>query len=194
MSTSSIDTVKFTEACEAIANVYDALFSVGLMASQLKGDILNSSGTVKKAYLKSPGNCDTLEHLIEYELKTIGKDKCRTDKSTGIIGLLWAKRAVQFIMVYLDLLGTRGDLSSSACARQTYETVLAKYHGWFTSKTLSGLMGLAPSRDDIFLKLGLKPGPDASKAIAEMVAITSQIVSTIQGLLDKYDLDFPDKV
>jgi len=132
---------------------------VGLMASQLKGDIMNSSGTVKKVYLKHPDKCTDLESLIKFELGAVGKDKVRTDKTTGIIGMLWAKRAVQFIMVYLDLLGTRPDLNSSQCARQTYDTVLAKYHGWFTSKAIGAAMGMAPARDEIFLKLGIKADP-----------------------------------
>ena len=187
-----MNTLKFVAACEEIANVYDALFSVGMMASQLKGDIMNSSSSVKKAFLKAPEQCGTLDALIQQELRVLGRDKIRVDKTAGCIGLLWAKRAVQFIMVYLDLLGTRPDLNSSACARQTYETVLAKYHGWFTSKALGAAMGMAPTREDIFLKLGLKTEPQ--KQIAELIAVLARAVGAIQALLNKYNLDFDDKV
>jgi hypothetical protein len=93
---------------------------------------------------------------------------------------------------YLDLLGTRGDLNSSQCARQTYDTVLAKYHGWFTSKAIGAAMGMAPSREDIFLKLGLRAEP--AMAIAEMIAVLSKVVGSIQAVLDRFDVDFPDKV
>jgi hypothetical protein len=191
-STHKIDTVKFVQACEEISHVYDALFSVGMMASQLKGDILNSAGTVRKVFLKYPDKCATLQELVQFELKTIGRDKVRKDKATGIIGMLWAKRAVQFIMVLLELLVTTSN-SSSQCARDTYDRVLAKYHGWVTSSLVGPLMSLVPSKPDIFAKLGLKP-EEANKRTSEIVAVLRVVEAEIQRILDENDLDFPDKV
>lgn len=105
--TGEIDSIKFVAACEDVAHIYDALFSVGMMAKQLKSDITNSAGTVMKSVLKNPTKNATLGSLVENELKTNGRDKVRADRSNGVVGMLWAKRAVEFIMTYLELLGTR---------------------------------------------------------------------------------------
>jgi hypothetical protein len=188
-ATKRIDCAKFVAACKDIAKVYDALF-IGMVANQLKGDINNSSSTVEKAAIKY--KTETLEDLIVYELKAHGRHVIRSDKGSGTVGMLWAKRAVSFIVMYLELLGTRDDLTAPKCAQLTYETVLMKYHGWFTSKAISAVMNLAPSKQDIFTKLGLHEEP--KKAIAEFVMTLKPIIAEIQRLLDEHDCDFPDKV
>lgn len=192
-ATKEIDSMRFVAACLEIANVYDALFGGGILAKQLKGDILNSAETVKKAFLKNPDKCGSLRGMMEFELATMGRDKVRVDKSTGVIGMLWAKRAVQFIMVFLELLGSRPDLAAGACARETYERVLSKYHGWLTSKAVGSVMGLAPSREDIFAKLELSAAT-ASAKIAELVTTIRVVVDNLDAVLAKGDCDFPDKV
>jgi hypothetical protein len=186
-----IDSLKFAQACQVVAKIYDALF-IGMVAGQLKGDILNSSGNVQKVFLKHPDKCAHLEDMIIFELKTHGRHVVRGDKTSGVVSMLWAKRAVQFIMTYLELLGTRDDLTAPKCAQLTYETVLMKYHGWFTSKAITAVMSLAPSREDIFSKLGLKVDPKT--AIKEFVAILHPVIAELQRLLDEHDCDFPDKV
>ena len=183
-----IDALKFAAACKDIAKIYDALF-IGMVASQLKGDILNSASTIEKACAKY--KTETLEDLVVHELKAHGRPVIRADKNSGTIGMLWAKRAVSFITMYLELLGTRDDLSAPKCAQLTYETVLMKYHGWFTSKAISAVMNLAPSKQDIFAKLGVHEDP--KKAIAEVVAVLHPVLGEIQRLLDEHDCDFPDK-
>lgn len=188
-ATRRIDALKFVAACKDIARVYDALF-MGMVAGQLKGDINNSSATVEKAALKY--NTETLEDLIAHELKTHGRAVIRSDKNSGTVGMLWAKRAVNFIVMYLELLATRDDLTAPKCAQLTYETVLMKYHGWFTSKAISAVMNLAPSKQDIFTKLGLTEDP--KKAINDFVKVLQPIIAEIQRLLDENECDFPDKV
>jgi hypothetical protein len=189
MEGTKIDALGFASACRSIAKIYDALF-MGMVAGQLKGDITNSAGTLEKAAMKH--KCATLEDLIVHELKHEGRHKVRADKTSGVIGMLWAKRAVQFIVMYLELLATRDDLTAPKCAQQTYEVVLMKYHGWFTSKAISAVMGLAPSKQEIFTKLGLHVDP--KKAISDFVGIMHPIIAELQRLLDEHDCDFPDKV
>jgi len=186
-----INTLKFVAACRAIAKIYDALF-VGMVAGQLKGDILNSSATIEKVFLKNPDKCETLQDMVAFELKTRGKEVVRADKTSGIVGLLWSKRATDFITTYLNLLATKDDMTAPKCAQMTYETVLMKYHGWLTSKMISAVMNLAPSKQDIFSKLGVSGEPKV--AIAEFVGILHPIIGEVQGLLASNDCDFPDKV
>jgi len=188
-ATKKIDAFKFAAACKDIAKIYDALF-MGMVASQLKGDILNSSSTVEKAAMKL--KVETVEDIVSTDLKHHGRHAVRADKTSGVIGVLWAKRAVNFIVMYLDLLATRDDLTAPKCAQLTYETVLMKYHGWLTSKAIGAVMSLAPSRQEIFTKLNVSAEP--KKAIGEFVAVLNPVLAEIQRVLDEHDCDFPDKV
>lgn len=108
------------------------MFSVGMVATQLKQDITNSAGTVRKAHLKNPAATGTLQDLMKYEIASAGLETIRYDKKAGTIGLLWSKRAVEFIAVFLRLIATKAD-SAGQCAKDTYELVLRKYHGWATA-------------------------------------------------------------
>ncbi len=108
------------------------MFSVGMVATQLKQDITNSAGTVRKAHLKNPATTGTLQDLMKYEIASAGLETIRYDKKAGTIGLLWSKRAVEFIAVFLRLVATKAE-SAGQCAKDTYELVLRKYHGWATA-------------------------------------------------------------
>lgn len=188
----TVDTFKFVSACEDVAKIYDALF-MGVVAGQLKGDIINSSSCLKKAALAQPDKSSTLQDLVANELKLFGKEKVRANKASGIVSLLWAKRAVSFIMTYLEFLATKPDWGAAQCAQKTYELVLMKYHGWFTSKMVSAAMNLAPSREDIFVKLTLPKGKENAE-IGEFVAVLKLVMGEVHRLLTVNDCDFPDTV
>ena len=190
-ASNKIDTQKYVKAVRDISKIYDALF-MGVVAGQLKSDIMNSAGQIEKVFLKQPEKGQTIEGIVEYELQTRGRETVRADRTSGVLGVLWSKRAISFIAMYLELLATRDDLTASKCAQQTYETVLMKYHGWFTSNAISMAMKLAPSREDILNKLGLKG--DAKEVLAHFLSILRPVLAETNRLLAEHDCDFPDKV
>ena len=98
------------EACGTIEAFYEAMF-MGMVAGQLKGDIQNSAKTIMNVHLAHP-DWTTLQTMLASEITERGIDKVRKDKKSGAIGILWAKRAIQFIMVYLNLLVTKPDATS----------------------------------------------------------------------------------
>ena len=151
-NTKQIKTLTYLEVCDRVSNVFEAMF-MGLIASQLKADIDNSSSNLKNGFLNHPENCDTIDTLLDFTLKKYGKEELRMDRASPIHGLLWSKRSVQFVVFYLDLLSKRPDLTAPECAQQTYEIVLMPYHGWLTSKFASTVMGFSPVREDIYAKL-----------------------------------------
>lgn len=103
-----------------------------MVATQLKQDITNSAQTVRKAHAKNPAATGTLQDLFKHEISSFGIDTVRYDKKAGIIGALWSKRAVEFIAVFLRLIATKPE-PAGQCAKDTYELVLRKYHGWATA-------------------------------------------------------------
>lgn len=171
---------------------HEAMTSSKLRNPSFVLDIGRTSSTTLLPHLALTYTPPTHPNQITPQIKLRSLATVRADRHSGTLGLLWAKRAVEFIMMYLELLATKKDLTSSQCARTTYESVLMKYHGWITSKLVSASMSLAPTREDIFLKLGLKA--DAEVEIQKMVQVLHEVVAEIQALLDKNGCDFPDKV
>ena len=186
-----IQTEQFFRVCDAVGGMFQAMF-MGMIASQLKGDIDNSVNSVRQAFLKQPDKCHTLEDLVAYDLESRGLETIRADRASGTVGLIWAKRSVQFVVMYLELLGKQPDITAGECTQNTYEKVLMPYHGWLTSKFVVTVMGLAPDREDVYTKLGLDTEPLA--AINSFVAVANPVIGEIQRLLDEHDCDFPDKV
>jgi hypothetical protein len=186
-----IPTENFLSVCDGIGGLFEAMF-MGMVASQLKADIDNSANNVRLKFLKHPDKCHTLEDLVIHDLKHRGRHEVRNDRASGTVALIWAKRSVQFVVMYLELLGANPEITASECAQTTYEKVLAPYHGWLTSKFVATVMGLAPDREDIYTKLGLHVEP--LLAINEFVATANPVMAEIQRLLDEHDCDFPDKV
>jgi len=181
----------FFKVVQGIEGIYQAMF-MEMIANQLKGDIANSANSVRQTYLKHPEKCATLQDLVVHDLKHRGRHEVRADRSSGTVGLIWAKRNAHFVVMYLELLHTKPDIAAGECAQETYEKILMPYHGWLTSKFVSTVMGLAPSREDIYSKLGLDADP--LKAIGEFVAVANPVIAEMQRLLDEHDCDFPDKV
>uniref|UniRef100_A0A0G4HPA5 Glycolipid transfer protein domain-containing protein n=1 Tax=Chromera velia CCMP2878 TaxID=1169474 RepID=A0A0G4HPA5_9ALVE len=190
---SEIDCMKFAAAARSVGELYDDIF-YGVVAGQLKKDIDSSATTVEKAFLARPDK-ETLAALMAFEMETLGRDKVRADKKTGTIGILWAKRAVQFVSTYLGLLIDKPEQTSGACASETYEKVLKPYHSWMVSGVVSMALSMAPSREQIFEKFGL--GPDAAGAegrVKGFLAVLNSVISQIEKLLEQHDANFPDTV
>lgn len=190
-STGKIDTLKYVEMCDRVSDIYGAMF-MSMLASQLKSDIDNSSGNVRKAYDQSPENSQTLDTYMEHLLQTRGHQQLREDRASGVHGLLWSKRSVEFVVTYIEKLCENEEMTGSQCAQATYEQVLMPYHGWITSKFVKTVMGYAPSRETVCAKLGLEA--DASGLMREFLAVARPIINEVHNVLETHNCNFPDKV
>lgn len=185
-----IQTAQFVHAARSLSLLYDALFA-GVVAKQLKNDIMNSAHSVDQAFLANP-ELDCIEKLVPFEIALLTLPKVRKNKKTGTIGALWAKRAIEFITVYLHHLVEEPDASSGACASKTYGLVLKRYHGWMISGIVGTALGMAPKREKIYKEFGLTP-EDASERLREMVVALRLVVDAVQQILVSHGCDFPDK-
>jgi hypothetical protein len=109
-----------------------------------------------------------------------------------VIGALWAKRAIEFIAVYLHHLVENTEETSGACASKTYALVLKRYHGWMISGIVGTALGMAPKREKIYEQFGLTT-EDASERLREMVVALRVVVDNVQLILESHGCDFPDK-
>jgi hypothetical protein len=76
-----VQTAQFVQAARTLAPLYDALFN-GVVAKQLKGDIMNSANSVEQAFLANP-ELDCIEKLVPFEIALLGLPKVRKNKKCG---------------------------------------------------------------------------------------------------------------
>jgi hypothetical protein len=69
-----------------------------------------------------------------------------TASSSVTKGLLWLKRAMEFIVALLDRLYTDRQVSLATAASETYYATLQRYHGWIVTGTFTVALKLVPSR------------------------------------------------
>ncbi|PSC73205.1 pleckstrin homology domain-containing family A member 8-like [Micractinium conductrix] len=110
-------------------------------------------------------------------------------------GLLWLKRAMEFVVALLEKLYTDRQLTLSQAASETYYATLQHYHGWIVTGTFTLALKIVPSREDFFAKVGAAPNDEA--AMAAMHAFCTEfgaVLAEVQAFLAANDLDDPAKV
>jgi len=151
-------------------------------------DINGNIERLNKRYEASPEKYSDLFTILEEE---VGQN-CHTDNSSCTKGLLWLKRAMQFVVCLLRLLQADESASLSSAANQAYNEVLQPYHGWITTGIFTVALKIVPSREDFYQNLGT-----SEKFGEEMNAFIEQfdvVLSKIHAHLDSKGLNFPDKV
>ncbi|KAL8442908.1 hypothetical protein Emag_006193 [Eimeria magna] len=128
-----LDCEKLADAAMQISSVYELVFGKGFVSRHLKQDIANSSGRMRAAAdaLRKArgGGVVSADQLIEWELKELGVARMRKDEHSGVRGMLWMKRALDFILSLIcNMFGTMKDATSKECALEAYNRILKPYH------------------------------------------------------------------
>lgn len=96
-------------------------------------DISNSSGRMRAAaevLRKGKGGAPVYaDELIKWEIQEMGISRMRKDQNSGVRGMLWMKRALDFIFSLLrNMYGTMKDATCKECALEAYDRILKPYH------------------------------------------------------------------
>eukprot|EP00922_Rhytidocystis_sp_ex-Travisia-forbesii_P041204 GHVS01061520.1.p2 GENE.GHVS01061520.1~~GHVS01061520.1.p2 ORF type:complete len:224 (-),score=35.78 GHVS01061520.1:1404-2075(-) len=189
-----IRTLELAYAARTIVPVYDTVFGKNLVSSNLKKDIENSSSKVMLAVETHKEERQYLEEFIVHEIDQRGVQVIRKDSTSGVKNLLWMKRALDFIMSFLELLMLGDpDISSKVCATQAYDKVLKDYHGWLVSNMVTMSFNLCPTRGNLLDKLGFSEG-DAKDKATSLMACVRPVLDEVHGFLEKHECNFPDKI
>lgn len=127
-----IPTQSFLHACSEIVPFFDVLGSTAFMP--VKSDINGNIQRLQKHYDTAPDQYPTLQSIVDRE---IADGTSKGDKSCTV-GLLWLKRALEFICVFLECV-LDGEKDLVKCANKAYDESLRKYHGWI----VRGIFNLA---------------------------------------------------
>lgn len=192
-----LDCEKLADAALQISAVYDLVFGGGFVSKYLKQDIANSSGRMRAAaevLRKGKGGAPVYaDELIKWEIEEMGISRMRKDQNSGVRGMLWMKRALDFIFSLIrNMYGTMKDATSKECALEAYDRILKPYHSFLVSHVVSLAFSLAPSKEEFTQRLGLDEiDPDSSvQSIEEFVM---PVISSLGRLLEESECNFPDK-
>eukprot|EP00922_Rhytidocystis_sp_ex-Travisia-forbesii_P041202 GHVS01061518.1.p1 GENE.GHVS01061518.1~~GHVS01061518.1.p1 ORF type:complete len:243 (-),score=38.49 GHVS01061518.1:564-1292(-) len=190
-----IRTLELAQAARTIVPVYDTVFGKNVVSSNLKKDIENSSGKVMLAVESFKDERQFVDEFILHEIQQRGVQDIRKDSTSGVKNLLWMKRALDFIISFLELL-MLGDpeSSSKACATKAYDKVLKDYHGWLVSNMVTMSFNLCPAREKLLQKLGFSDKVDAHDKASSLMACVRPVLDQVHTFLEKYDCNFPDKI
>ncbi|KAL4855989.1 Importin beta-like SAD2 [Chlorella vulgaris] len=184
----TIQTAKLLEVCRSILPIVDKL---GTGFALVKHDV--------------GGNIDRLATCAATKPEAYGHDAFQmvrddvaagthTASSSVTKGLLWLKRAMEFIVALLDKLYTDRNITLSAAASETYYATLQQYHGWIVTGTFTVALKLVPSREAFFDKVGATAADDASmQHMHAFCTAFGGLLADIQRFLAENDLDDPAK-
>ena len=164
-----------------------------LVKSDVGGNIdrLSTRAALKPQYL------DDIFSILTDEVAS----DSHTDSSSCTKGLLWLKRAMQFITELLNLLSSSSSSTSTPIAMsdavtQSYASTLQPFHGWIVGSTFTVAFKLAPARDTFFEKLGVvdEQGSEGMIHMAQFCEEYGAILKDIHEYMDAHGLNDPAKV
>lgn len=187
-----IPTKPFLSSCSCILPFLDVLGSTAF--APVKLDI---SGNIKKLEAKhetDPKAFVTLQNIVYQELKS---NTC-TAKNSATDALLWLKRALEFMQVFLGEVA-RGEKDLAVAAGTAYGKSLRRYHGWVVRGVFALAVKAVPYRSDFLTSLGttergVAPHKDVIRDMKMSVEGLSRITNIINQLYRKHKLDSEDTV
>ena len=193
---SEIELEDFLVACDAVSDMV-SLFGTSFLPvrANITDNIQKIQACMKKAQAAGAEHHNKIGPLINAE-KAAGKHK---KDGTVCLSALWLKRALDFMVVFLECLSAND--STDKAAQTAYKTALGPWHGWILSTTCTTAMRMVPGRPQLVQILfpgGLNGAKEEDVIRKSLTHLLSSGLSPIVGKMDKWysdqGLDFTDKV
>lgn len=186
--------VETCDAAKKVVPLYDKIFGEGTVSNALKRDLDGSAVGCKTVSLSNPIEWRTMDDLIKGEVAKRGLQVVRKDKASGVVKLLWMKRALRFIALFLqNAILDMPDAPVKDAASAAYTKVLRPYHGALVSTIVSAAFRLAPGRDKLLKALGFDSMGDAVTALEQFLSVITPVLDSIDNSLKEHECDFSDK-
>eukprot|EP00118_Oscarella_pearsei_P025819 m.308834 g.308834 ORF g.308834 m.308834 type:complete len:205 (+) comp44941_c0_seq1:18-632(+) len=174
-----IATESFLDAAGEVVPFFDVLGPTTF--KPVKSDINGNIKKLRAIFEKDKEKYSTLQGIVEAEIA----EGTTQAKNSGTDALLWLKRALQFIQVFLNKV-LEGEQDLSKCASAAYEASLKRFHGWIVRGIFSLAMKAVPYRKD-FVK-ALLQGADGGeeRLLAEMKEFMDCFGQNVATIADFY--------
>lgn len=179
-----IETKSFLDAASEVVPFFDVLGPTAF--APVKSDINGNIKKLREKFAKDPEKFKTLQDIVESEIV----ENSTKVKNSATDALLWLKRALQFITVFLREVLT-GEEDLVKCAKKAYENSLKRYHGWMVQGVFSLAMKAVPYRKDFIDKLGRRKVDEETvlKEMKECVDLLEANIEVVEQFYQKNDLD-----
>ncbi|GIL65848.1 hypothetical protein Vafri_19494 [Volvox africanus] len=180
-----IQTQAYLNICKQVLPVVDKL---GTAFALVKTDIGGNIERLSQRTAQNPERYVRLFTLVTDEVV----ENTHMGSSSCTKGLLWLKRAMEFICAVLRRLHDDPTASMGTVVTETYGMTLMRYHGFFASSAFSLAFKFVPSREQFFANVGR--GPEVMVELKAFVDGFSPVLAEIHKFLDEQGLDDPTKV
>ncbi|BDA47632.1 probable pleckstrin homology domain-containing family A member 8 [Coccomyxa sp. Obi] len=182
----AILTTEFLGTCRELLPIIDK-FGSGF--SLVRSDIGGNIDRLAAAQAKDPSRYTTLFTIVTDEVQRGEQEGKQSDTN----GLLWLKRATEFILLLLKRLHDDTDVALSTAASEVYYQTLNKYHTWYTAAAFTVVLKFVPSREAFFAALG-SPGEQMRLDLQTLFDSFEPLLLDVQKFLAGHNLDFQVKV
>ncbi|GLI60579.1 hypothetical protein VaNZ11_002696 [Volvox africanus] len=180
-----IKTQTYLDICRQVLPVVDKL---GTAFALVKTDIGGNIERLSQRTEQNPERYVRLFTLVTDEVV----ENTHMGSSSCTKGLLWLKRAMEFICAVLRRLHDDQTAPMGTIVSETYGMTLMRYHGFFASSAFSLAFKFVPSREQFLSNVGR--GPEVMVELKAFIDGFSPVLAEIHKFLDEQGLDDPTKV
>ncbi|GLC37748.1 hypothetical protein PLESTB_001472800 [Pleodorina starrii] len=178
-------TQPFLDVCRQVLPVVDKL---GTAFGLVKTDIGGNIERLSQRAAKDPERYTRLFTIVQDEVV----ENCQNDSSSCTKGLLWLKRAMEFVCAILRRLHDDPDTPLGTVVSETYSATLMQFHGFFASSAFSLAFKFVPSREQFLSKVG--EGATVMIEMKLLVDSFSEVLAEIHKFMEEQGLNDPTKV
>uniref|UniRef100_A0A7S3QL51 Glycolipid transfer protein domain-containing protein n=2 Tax=Dunaliella tertiolecta TaxID=3047 RepID=A0A7S3QL51_DUNTE len=177
-------TAPFLDTCRMVLPVVDKL---GAAFKLVEYDI---SGNIQRLESKIPQDAERYQRLF-----TIVQDEVvagtHNDSSSCTKGLLWLKRAMEFITAVMQRMLTEPLHKAVA---DVYRETLMQYHGFMVSSAFTLAFKFVPTREQFVASLDTSEHDNLDQQVKDFVEAFGPLLKEIHGFMVENNLDDPTKV
>ncbi|RMX47019.1 hypothetical protein pdam_00009637 [Pocillopora damicornis] len=173
-----IETKSFLDAASEVVPFFDVLGPTAF--APVKSDINGNIKKLREKFTKDLEKFKTLQDIVESEMA----ENSTKAKNSATDALLWLKRALRFIIVFLREVLT-GEEDLVKCAKKAYENSLKRFHGWMVQGVFSLALKAVPYRKDFIDKLG-RNKVDEETVLREMKEFVDLLEANLEVVEEFY--------
>ncbi|KAG2499068.1 hypothetical protein HYH03_003251 [Edaphochlamys debaryana] len=178
-------TQPFLDACRQVLPVVEKL---GTAFALVKTDVGGNIERLANRAAKDPERYKRLFTIVQDEMV----EKTQGESSSCTKGLLWLKRAMEFICAVMRRLHDDPSSSLAVIVDETYRSTLMNFHGFFASSAFVLAFKFVPSREAFMASVD--GGPEVMQELEDFVNGFGKVLAEIHAWMTEEGLDDPTKV
>ncbi|KJE92274.1 hypothetical protein CAOG_03276 [Capsaspora owczarzaki ATCC 30864] len=176
-----IATLPFLNAVHATIPLFDTL---GMLTFYpIKADMANNIERLQLRFEQAPERCLTLQRIVDAEVRA----GTHRNAESCAIGLLWLKRALEFVIGFLDNIG-KGEKVVSVAATKAYQQSLEPFYGMVSRGLFNVALLSLPAYSTFMAQLRRRDDVTDEQIIAAICDFCDQMRDFVL-ILQKFTID-----